>query len=108
MWLWCLFTGCFTAGTLPAQIVEAFAPGHVHGLDLSGNMLTGPLPPLKPSSLTTFWRISLGGNLLEGAIPDSWSPLMLNSEEFNISNLRLRGPLPPAFLAANMTAGYGM
>lgn len=90
------------AGTLPSGLVQAYAPGQVYGLDLSHNKLSGPLPALN-ATVPTLWTVSIGWNQLEGTIPDSWSPLMLNSEVFDIRQMRLSGALPPSFANANVT-----
>jgi hypothetical protein len=105
----CAITALSTAGTLPAGILRAFAPGAIVALDLSRNSLSGPLPDIGNTSAsanasianatTVFWRFSLAGNQFNGSIPDSYTALMINSKRFDLSSLPLSGQLPASLLA---------
>ena len=83
-----------TAGSLPNNLVGAFAPGSVFSLDLSANRLSGTLPDAWGYSQSLFDRFNISLNTLGGSIPNSWANLMLNSSSFDISRLQLSGQLP--------------
>lgn len=82
------------AGTLPPNLLAAFAPGKVFSFDLSSNRLSGTLPDTWGNSTSLFERFNISGNVLSGSIPNSWANLMLNSSGFDISRLQLSGGLP--------------
>lgn len=81
-------------GTLPANLMAAFAPGQVFSLDLSSNKFTGTLPDVWGNTTSLFERFNISVNGLTGTIPNSWASLMLNSSSFDISRLQLSGGLP--------------
>ncbi len=80
-----------------------------HSLNLSGNLLTGPLPEAgdmvgrddSPSPQWPFLRLS--GNRFEGPIPDSWENMALG--ELDLSNNQLDGLPEPAFRALRTSTG---
>lgn len=67
--------------------------GHVKLLDLSGNQLSGPIPP-EMGNLSNLKGLDLTRNQLSGLIPPELGNL-LNMEILNLWENQLRGPIPP-------------
>ena len=63
------------------------------GLDLSGNELTGPIPP-KIGNLSGIHTLNLSYNQLTGSIPQTFSNLK-EIESLDLSHNRLTGQIPP-------------
>jgi len=93
-------------GTIPTGLMIAFAPGPVYGLDVSANQLSGSLPTFVPggNSSSFFWRVSFARNRLSGSLPNALSPVLINSEATDLSELQLSGLLPSSLLVANVTS----
>ena len=73
--------------------VDTDAYGRIVGLDLSGNGLSGPVPP-EVGNLTSLKRLELGGNDLSGSIPSDIGNLTsLTKLDLRVNDLS--GPIPP-------------
>ncbi len=66
--------------------------GHVVGLDLANNNLSGPLPP-EAAHLTVLRKLDLSRNALRGTIPEKLGHLK-DLRELNLAHNQLRGPIP--------------
>jgi len=84
--------------------VDTNAQGQVYGLRLSGNRLTGGIPP-ELGNLPHLRNLSLGWNSLSGAIPPELGNLAKLSG-LHLSSNDLSGPIPPEL--ANLTNLYGL
>ena len=73
--------------------VDVDAQGRVVGLDLSGNEVSGAIPP-ELGGLSNLERLNLGGNALSGAIPPELGGLS-NLERLNLGGNALSGAIPP-------------
>ena len=62
------------------------------GLNLEGNHLTGPIPPLRFSDLPLHVEVSLAENELTGGIPQELSETLF--WELNLGRNNLTGPIP--------------
>ncbi len=67
--------------------------GRVVGLDLSGQRLSGPIPP-GLGALANLERLDLAGNNLSGPVPPALRSLQ-NLESLQLSWNDLSGPIPP-------------
>lgn len=80
--------------------VDTDAQGRVTGLDLSGNGLTGAIPPglsvlFDASALDLRLReLDFSDNGLSGEIPLGFAQLFPNLEVLRVANNQFRGPLP--------------
>ncbi len=72
--------------------VEVDAQGRVVGLDLSGNGLSGPIPP-ELGGLSNLEELSLAWNALSGAVPPELGSLSRLSS-LSLRRNRLAGPIP--------------
>eukprot|EP00873_Tetraselmis_striata_P040643 jgi/Tetstr1/460907/TSEL_006062.t2 len=94
------------AGPLPEKLhtFPRLQGQYAHVL-LSGNRLTGSLPP-SWSEMSGLQKLSLAGNHLTGALPHAWGAALFRSESsgarLDLSNNRLTGSLPDAW--AGMSA----
>ncbi|KAJ9688740.1 hypothetical protein PVL29_014407 [Vitis rotundifolia] len=69
------------------------------GLDLSGNQLTGPIPP-KIGNLSGIHTLNLSYNQLIGSIPQTFSNLK-ETESLDLSHNGLTGQIPPQMVELN-------
>ena len=76
--------------------VSTNAGGRVNALRLSGNRLSGPVPPVL-GNLSALATLDLGNNQLTGTIPTALGNLT-ELVSLDLSNNRLSGPIPTALL----------
>ena len=82
-----------TAEELDAWYGVTVSNGRVTGLSLSGNQLTGPVPP-ELGNLASLELLSLDDNELTGPVPPELGNLA-SLEELSLSGNQLTGPVPP-------------
>ncbi|CAA6661469.1 unnamed protein product [Spirodela intermedia] len=70
-------------------------------LDLSGNALSGPIPPGLCKWLPYLVHLDLSGNELSGAIPPDLFSRLPRLKRFAVSRNSLSGPIPQGFAAFN-------
>jgi hypothetical protein len=96
--------GCHVshAGTLPANLMSAFAPTNTMLFNLEGNQFYGTLPDAWGAANRTWDSFSLANNWLTGSIPESWTSMVFGSRGFDLSSNYLSGTLPQSW--GNATA----
>ncbi|XP_034700181.1 receptor-like protein 1 [Vitis riparia] len=80
--------------------------GHIFmsGLDLSGNKLTGPIPP-EIGNLSGIHTLNLSYNQLIGSIPETFSNLK-EIESLDLSHNGLMGQIPPQMVELNFLSVF--
>ena len=73
--------------------IETDRDGRVTRIDLSGNGLSGAMPP-ELADLSKLWGLFLSGNDLGAPIPPELGNLS-NLERLDLAGVRLTGPIPP-------------
>lgn len=84
-------------GTLPDNFLLGFAPGHVEGLTIGGNKLSGLLPPAWGLSGRLFDELDLSKNLFNGKF--YWRRHLSLPSFWLEEHLKVRWKLAPAFRA---------
>ncbi|KAA8535158.1 hypothetical protein F0562_030161 [Nyssa sinensis] len=74
------------------------------GMDLSGNKLTGPIPP-EIGNLSGIHTLNLSYNHLNGSIPKTFSSLM-QIESLDLSRNKLSGQIPPQLIELNFLSVF--
>jgi hypothetical protein len=97
-------TGCGVQDKLPLDLA-VLAPDSLQSLDLSGNMLWGPLPDPWSAGFQSLVSLNLSSNQLTGALPNSWQAIIdsgagVQGTQLDLSFNSLGGPLPREFVTA--------